>query len=230
MTTVFIISAPSGTGKSTLVDKVRQIIPGIDFSVSYTTRKPRGPEKDRREYCFVPRAEFEVMKRREEFLEYADVSGNSYGTPKRALEEAQRNGRDLLLDIDVQGAEQVKQKLPDAVRIFVLPPSRPELEKRLRLRSQDSEADIQRRLDTATREIEKYREYDYILINDHLEESVAALKAILIVERTKRAGNQQSIIDADTIARAESCRLKNLGNRLSPILASFAAATAPGGR
>jgi guanylate kinase len=230
MTTVFIISAPSGSGKSTLVDKVRQIVPSVDFSVSYTTRKPRGPEQDRREYCFVPRAEFEVMKRRDEFLEYADVFGNCYGTPRRALEEAQRAGRDLLLDIDVQGAEQVKQKIPEAVRIFVLPPNRQELEKRLRLRSQDDEAVIQRRLDTATREIENYSKYDYILVNDYLEDSVASLKAILLVERMKHAGNQQSTIDADTIARAERCRLENVGDRLPPILASFTAATARGGR
>jgi len=230
MTTVFIISAPSGSGKSTLVNKIREIVSDLDFSVSYTTRKPRGPEKDRREYCFVSRAEFEEMIQRDEFLEYADVFGNYYGTAKRTLEEAKRNGRDLLLDIDVQGAEQVKQKIAEAVRIFVLPPNRQELEKRLRLRSQDAEEVIQRRLDTATREIEKYSEYDYILINDHLDESVAALRAILTVERARRAANQQSTIDADTIARAESCRLKNVGNRLSPILASFAAATAQGGR
>lgn len=230
MTTVFIISAPSGSGKSTLVNEVRKIIPSVDFSVSYTTRKPRGPEQDRREYCFVPRAEFDVMIRREEFLEYADVFGNYYGTPKRALEEAERSEHDLLLDIDVKGAELVKQKIPEAVRIFVLPPNRQELEKRLRLRSQDAEEVIQRRLDTATREIEKYSKYDYILVNDHLDDSVASLQAILLVERMKHSGSQQSTVDADTIARAERCLLENVGDRLPPILASFAAATAPGGR
>jgi guanylate kinase len=230
MTIVFIISAPSGSGKSTLVNKVREIIPGVDFSVSYTTRKPRGPEKDRREYCFVPRAEFDTMIRRQEFLEYADVFGNFYGTPKRALEEAELSGRDLLLDIDVKGAEQVKHKIPEAVRIFVLPPNRQELEKRLRLRSQDAEEVIQRRLDTATREIENYSKYDYILVNDDLNDSVESLKAILLVERGKHAENQQSIADANTIARAERCRLENVGDRLPPILASFAAAAAQGGR
>jgi len=229
MTTVFIISAPSGSGKSTLVNAIRKIVPHVDFSVSYTTRKPRGPERDRREYCFVPRPEFEEMVRRGEFLEYADVFGNYYGTTRRVLEEAKRSGNDLLLDIDVQGAEQVKQKIPEAVRIFVLPPNRQELEKRLRLRSQDAEEVIQRRLVTASREIEKYSKYDYILVNDDLNDSVDSLKAILLVERSKRTGNQQSTANADTIAKAERCRLQNVGDRLPPILASFAAATAQGG-
>jgi guanylate kinase len=232
MTTVFIISAPSGSGKSTLVNEVRQIVSGLDFSVSYTTRKPRGSEQDRREYCFVPRAEFLKMIERGEFLEYADVFGigDYYGTPKGALEEAKRNRRDLLLDIDVKGAAQIMQKMPDAVTIFLLPPDRATLEKRLRSRSQDAEDRIQHRLLMATREIENYTKYDYILINDHLEDSVASLKAILLVERMKHAGSQQSTVDADTIARAERCRLENVGDRLPPILASFAAAAAQGGR
>jgi guanylate kinase len=230
MTTAFIISAPSGSGKSTLVNEVRPLIPGLDFSVSYTTRKPRGKEKDRREYGFVSRAEFEEMIRRNEFLEYADVFGNYYGTAWRVLEEAQRNGRDLLLDIDVQGAEQVKQKIPEAVRIFIMPPNRQELEKRLRLRSQDAEEVIQLRLVTASREIENYSKYDYILVNDRLDESTEALKAILLAERMKRSGAQQSAADADTIEKAERSRLQNVRRRLQPILASFAAAAAPGGR
>jgi guanylate kinase len=230
MTTVFIISAPSGSGKSTLVNEVRQIVSGLDFSVSYTTRKPRGSEQNRREYCFVPRPEFEKMIERGEFLEYADVFGNYYGTSKRALEEAKRNGRDLLLDIDVQGAAQIMQTMPDAVSIFLLPPDRATLEMRLRSRSQDAEDVIQLRLLTATREIENYSKYDYILINDHLEESVAALKAVLLAERSRHSGTQQFTVDADTIARAESCRLENVRDRLPPILASFATAAAQGRR
>jgi guanylate kinase len=228
MTIVFIISAPSGSGKSTLVEKVRPLIADLDFSVSYTTRKPRGPEKDRREYCFVPLSEFEVMIRRDEFLEYAKVFGNRgnyYGTAKRVLEEAERASRDLLLDIDVNGAEQVKQKIPDAVRIFILPPNRRELEKRLRLRSQDAEEVIQYRLDTATREIEKYSEYDYILVNDDLKESVEALKAILLAERLQRKpASHLSEEEKEILAKAESRRLKNVRERVQPILASFAAA------
>ena len=138
MTTVYIISAPSGSGKSTLVDKVRKLVPDLDFSISYTTRSPRGNEQNGQEYFFVSREEFEQMIRQDEFLEHADVFGNYYGTARRFLREAEEHGHDLLLDIDVQGAEQIKQKLPDAVSIFVLPPDRPTLEKRLRTRSLDA--------------------------------------------------------------------------------------------
>jgi guanylate kinase len=226
MTNVYIISAPSGSGKSTLVEKVRPIVPNLDFSISYTTRQPRGNEQNGREYFFVSREEFDQMIRRGEFLEYADVFGNCYGTAKRFLEQAQQKGYDLLLDIDVQGAAQIKRKLPEAVSIFILPPDRKTLETRLRHRSLDKEEVIQRRLVTASREIEKYREYDYILINDRLEDSVEALQAILLAERLKHSGST----DAETLAKAERCRLSNVGERLEPILASFATAATPGGR
>lgn len=226
MSTVYIISAPSGSGKSTLVEKVRKIVPGIDFSISYTTRAPRGNERNGVEYFFVSREEFEEMTKRAEFLEHAEVFGNCYGTAKRFLEQAQRDGHDLLLDIDVQGAAQIKGKLPKAVSIFILPPDRKTLESRLRNRSLDKEEVIQRRLVTASREIEKYREYDYILVNDRLEDSVAALKAILLAEREKDTGS----VDATALAIAERCRLSNVGERLQPILASFATAAMPGGR
>jgi len=225
MTNVYIISAPSGSGKSTLVGKVQPLIPHLDFSVSYTTRQARGNEQNGREYFFVSRQEFDEMVRRGEFLEYAEVFGNCYGTAKRFLAEAQQKGHDLLLDIDVQGAAQIKRKLPEAVSIFILPPDRKTLEARLRHRSLDKEEVIQRRLVTASREIEKYREYDYILINDRLEESVDALKAILLAERLRGSGST----DAATLAKAERCRLSNVSERLRPILASFAAAI-PGGR
>src|SRR5262249_59728771 len=122
----FIISAPSGSGKSTLVNELRKYVPKLDFSISYTTRAPRGSEQDGREYHFISRAEFEEMQRRGEFLECAEVFGKYYGTAKRVLEDADRRGHDLLLDIDVQGERQVKQKLRDGVSIFVLPPSRAE--------------------------------------------------------------------------------------------------------
>jgi len=230
MTTVYIISAPSGSGKSTLVNEVRQIVSGLDFSVSYTTRAPRGSEQNGREYFFVTRSEFEAMIEKGEFLEYANVFGNYYGTARRFLREAQQNGRDLLLDIDVQGAEQIKRKLPEAVSIFILPPDRKTLEQRLRRRSLDREDVIQTRLVTATREIENYEKYDYILVNDRLEESTEALKAILLAERRQRSGTQSSAEDAGMAARAESCRLRNVRQRLQPILASFVPATAPGGR
>jgi guanylate kinase len=230
MTTVYIISAPSGSGKSTLVDKVRQIVPGLEFSISYTTRPPRGKEQNGREYFFVARTEFEEMVRRDEFLENAEVFGNCYGTARRFLREAEKNGKDLLLDIDVQGAAEIKRKLPQAVSIFIMPPDRKTLESRLRKRSLDAEEVIQRRLVTATREIELYEKYDYILINDRLEESIDALRAILLAERLKRSGVQTSADHAETLTKAERCRLSNVRERLQPILASFVTAAAPGGR
>jgi guanylate kinase len=230
MTMVFIISAPSGSGKSTLVNEVRQIVPGLSFSISYTTRAPRGSEQNGREYFFVSRSEFEEMIRHDEFLEHAEFDGNNYGTARRFLREAEQNGLDLLLDIDVQGAEQIKHKLPEAVSIFILPPNRQELEKRLRNRSLDAAEVIQRRLVRASREIENYSKYDYILVNDRLEESVQALGAILLAERLKRSGSQPSATDVDVIALAERWRLGNVRERLRPILASFSTAAAPGGR
>jgi len=229
MSNVYIISAPSGSGKSTLVEKVRQIVCRIDFSISYTTRQPRGNEQNGVEYFFVSRDVFDQMIRRGEFLEHAEVFGNCYGTAKRFLEQAQHKGHDLLLDIDVQGAAQIKRRLPDAVSIFIVPPDFKTLESRLRNRSLDQEEVIQRRLVTASREIEKYRDYDYILINDRLEDSVEALKSILLAERLRRSGVQQSA-DAETLAKAERCRLSNVGERLQPILVSFAKAATPGGR
>ena len=133
---IFIISAPSGSGKSTLTNELRHIVPNLEFSISYTTRPPRGSEQSGREYFFVTREEFERMLHDDEFLEHAEVFGNYYGTAKRFLREATARGHDLLLDIDVQGAAQVKQKLPEAVSIFILPPSREELERRLRRRAE----------------------------------------------------------------------------------------------
>ena len=154
---VFIISAPSGSGKSTLVAEILKVIPNLEFSISYTTRDPRGSEKNGKEYYYVERAEFERMVAANEFLEHADVFGNYYGTHRRFLEEAHGRGCDLLLDIDVQGASQVRKVLPRDVRvsIFVLPPNRQELEKRLKRRSSAenvaNQAIIDRRLRTATR-------------------------------------------------------------------------------
>jgi len=228
MTNVFIISAPSGSGKSTLVDKVRQIVPGLEFSISYTTREPRGNEQNGREYFFISREDFQKMVDQDEFLEYANVFGNYYGTAKSFLRKAGDNGKELLLDIDVQGAAQIKKKLPEAISIFILPPDRRTLETRLRHRSLDAEPVIQRRLVTASREIENYAKYDYILINDRLEESVDALTAILLAERLRGSGVQSSAADAETLAKAERWRLSNVRDRLQPILASFSAAATPG--
>jgi guanylate kinase len=218
MTTVFIISAPSGSGKSTLVNYVRETIPNLNFSISYTTRKPRGHEENGKEYFFISREQFEEMIGNDQFLEYARVfESDYYGTACRFLDQARAQGCDLLLDIDVQGAAQIKRKLPEAVSIFILPPNRSELEKRLRERGQDREEVIQRRLDAATREIENYDKYDYILVNDQLDDSVEALQAILLAERQKRAGKP----DSKLTGKAEPFRLRNVRERLEPILQSF---------
>jgi guanylate kinase len=183
---VFIISAPSGSGKSTLVDRLMESDPNLTFSVSYTTRSPRGVEQQGQEYCYISREEFETRMLRGEFLEHAEVFGNYYGTHNSALQRAQAEQKDLLLDIDVQGARQLKVALPEAVTIFVLPPSRQVLEERLRARSIDSEAVIERRLKGAAEEVRNYSQYDYVLINSDLEESVARLQAIVRAERIRR--------------------------------------------
>jgi guanylate kinase len=221
MSVVFIISAPSGSGKSTLVNELRKLVRSLDFSVSYTTRAPRGSEQNGREYNFVPRPQFDDMIRRKEFLEHAEVFGNCYGTAKRFLADAQRAGHDLVLDIDVQGAAQIKKKLPEAVSVFILPPDRKTLEWRLRNRGQDANPDIDRRLATAKREIENYDKYDYILVNDRLEESVDVLKAIVLAERSRRSGTTPSGEDSRNIKSAERCRLENMRGQVQRILHSF---------
>jgi guanylate kinase len=221
MTTVFIISAPSGSGKSTLVNELRTRVAGLKFSISYTTRPPRGSEQNGREYFFVTVPEFAHMVQRDEFLEHAEFSGHSYGTARRFLCEAREAGDDLLLDIDVQGAAQIKARIPDAATIFVLPPDRKTLEWRLKNRGSDSEEERRRRLDTARREIENYDKYDYILVNDRLEPSVDQLKAIVLSERTRHSGRPLSAEDQAVRALAEQSRLNNVRERVRPILDSF---------
>ncbi|MGZ4866451.1 MAG: guanylate kinase [Candidatus Angelobacter sp.] len=229
--TVFIISAPSGSGKTTLTNRLLSLVPGLQFSISYTTREPRGSEEDGREYFFVTREEFEKMREAGEFLEYANVFGNYYGTARRFLKDATAKGKDLILDIDVQGAQQVKEKLPDAVSIFILPPSRTELEMRLKSRSQaehvTSQEVIRRRLEEAAREIEKYPNYDYILINDRVDESTDLLKAIVLAERSKQSKIHP---DEETLAFANSCLNEDgspVRQRAKQIFDSFGLPPAP---
>ncbi len=192
---LFIISAPSGSGKSTLVNQLRSLVTGLDFSVSYTTRAPRGSEQPDREYHYISPAKFQEMVEQGEFLEWANVFGNYYGTACRSLTDAQAAGKDLLLDIDVQGAAQVREKIPDAVSIFVLPPNPEILATRLRQRSRAEgsirEDEIERRLAKARGEIENYRQYRYILVNDILDHAVESLTAIVIAERARRHGAPQ---------------------------------------
>ncbi|HKD86142.1 MAG TPA: guanylate kinase [Terriglobales bacterium] len=234
----FIISAPSGSGKSTLTNKLRRTVPNLEFSISYTTRPPRGSEQSGREYFFITRDEFERMMHEDEFLESAEVFGNYYGTAKRFLREAALRDHDLLLDIDVQGAAQVKQKIPDAVSIFVLPPSRKELETRLRRRAEadddlqrklmgngarpfNTETIIQRRLQTASREIENFGQYDYILVNDRLEESIDTLKSIVEAQRLKRSHTALTPKEEQVIAVASRALRQSMMPQVETILATF---------
>ena len=215
---VYIISAPSGSGKSTLVNQLLKLVPDLDFSISYTTRPPRGAEKNGKQYHFVPRDQFEQMIEAGEFLEHANVFGNYYGTARRFLQEAEQKGHDLLLDIDVQGAAQIKQNLADGVSIFILAPDFKTLESRLRHRSEDADEVIQRRLVTARREIENYHAYNYIVINDDLKESVECLKSIVLVERMRRSLSEE---ERRVVDLADRCRLTTISNRIQPILDSF---------
>src|SRR5690349_11366127 len=224
---LYIISAPSGTGKSTLVSDLRAIVPNLDFSVSYTTRPPRGSEQNGREYYFVTRPEFERMLAEDQFLEHAEVFGNYYGTARRFLDEAERTGKDLLLDIDVQGAAQVRQKVPGAVSIFVMPPNRNILERRLRNRSQVDRVDpkvIERRLENAQKEIVNYKDYGYILVNEILDKAVEELKAIVLSERVRRSGKQPTPDECKLLRVAEGCLLACSHERVRPVLESFQSA------
>jgi guanylate kinase len=197
---VLIVSGPSGSGKSTLVEKILEL-PGTMLSVSSTTRHPRKTEALGKWYNFVTEAEFQQMVARGEFLEYAQVFGkNWYGTPRKSVDEALAQGKDLVLEIDVQGALQVKQKLPGAVAIFILPPSRQELEHRIRARGQDSEDEIRRRLERARQEMLNYSSYDFAVINDDLD----------------RAGRE-----AQAIALGSRCRVPRNESRIREILNSF---------
>ena len=228
---LFIISAPSGSGKSTLVNELRKQVTGVDFSISWTTRQPRGSEEHGREYYFTHRAEFQRMVAAGAFLEHAEVFGNYYGTARHSLEEARRLGHDLLLDIDVQGAGQVRKAMPEAVSIFVLPPNPKVLRTRLRNRSraegQVNEAELYRRLSEASNEIENYREYSYILINDLLDRAVAQLEAIVQAERYYRNGEPIAHKSRRVLEVAAACRQSNSQERLKPVLEAFGIGNSP---
>jgi guanylate kinase len=213
MSCVFIISAPSGSGKSTLVNRLMAADKNLIFSVSYTTRDPRGIEVDGHQYHFISRAEFLARIAHDEFLEYAKVFGNFYGTHRGILERGRTEGRDVVLDIDVQGARQLKEKIPDAVSVFILAPSRDELAKRLQARSEDSEEVIRRRLAGAAQEIQDYRLYDYVLVNDDVDLASQRLQAIVEAERT---GHDNPGVNAMRRTNPE------VTARVEQILASFA--------
>ena len=222
---LFIISAPSGSGKSTLVSELRKQVSGVDFAISWTTRAPRGSEENGREYNFTTREEFQRMLDAGIFLEHAEVFGQFYGTARRSLDEARAAGHDLLLDIDVQGAAQVRARMPEAVSIFVLPPNPKVLRTRLRNRSRAEgvvvEAELYRRLSEASKEIENYREYSYILVNDILDRAVAQLEAIVLAERFYRNGETIAYRSRRVLEVAAACLQMNAQERLKPVLEAF---------
>jgi guanylate kinase len=183
---LLILSSPSGAGKSTLTAKLRERFPGLRFSVSHTTRSPRANEQDGREYHFIDRAAFEAMVAADAFVEWAEVHGNLYGTSVQAIESARDANEGVLFDVDYQGARQIRARYPEAVSVFILPPSLDELERRLRNRASDSEASITRRLAAALGEIKHYGFFDYMVVNDRLEEAAEQLRGIVMAERCRR--------------------------------------------
>jgi guanylate kinase len=182
---LFILSAPSGAGKTTISTAALRTVPDLEMSISLTTRAPRAKEIDGHDYTFVSEHEFQRRRDGGELAEWAEVHGSLYGTPRPPIESAIAAGRDMLLDIDVQGAEQMKRRYREAVAVFVLPPSEAELERRLRGRGTDSDDGIRRRLERARAEMEHYRSYDFFLVNHDVDESVALFAAIVAAERVR---------------------------------------------
>jgi guanylate kinase len=182
---LFVVSAPSGAGKTTLCKELVSAIPGLHHSVSWTTRKPRPGESHGQEYFFVEEPQFQEMVARNEFAEWARVYGHLYGTPRMALTEMMEKGLDVLLEIDVQGALQMKKKFPDGVYVYIMPPSIEALRIRLMQRGSDTADEIQRRLQKAREEVWSYREYYYIVRNEDMKQALKELEAIVLAERTK---------------------------------------------
>ena len=197
---LYIVSAPSGSGKTTLLGQLISKFDDLIFSVSYTTRRPRGNERDGVEYFFVGRDAFLDMVQRGDFIEWAEVYGHLYGTSRAFVEENLEAGRNVILDIDVQGMKRVQEQAPDAVKVFVLPPSYEELARRLKERRLEDDETIRTRLAIARREIERYRDYDFIVVNDTIEESTRILESVI---------------------RAGAARPANQEARIGEIIASF---------
>jgi guanylate kinase len=195
---LIIIAAPSGAGKSSLVQHALKSVARVCYSVSYTTRPRRGTEVEGVDYHFVSGIEFLRMRDAGEFLEYAEVHGFFYGTNHKAIETLINEGLDVLLDIDVQGAAQIIRQLPDAVTVFLLPPSRDVLESRLRARQLNTEEDLNRRLQNARQEVKRFEEFEYIIVNDDLQKACQELEAIILAERQTQKRQQEiarTIID-----------------------------------
>lgn len=191
---IFVISAPSGTGKTTLCEKLLKLLPDLKLSISHTTRKPRNGERNGINYYFIDKETFKKMIDTDEFVEWAEVYGNFYGTSKKAINSLISNGYDILLDIDTKGAKNIKKLYPDSVLIFILPPSLDELERRLINRNEDNNV-IKLRLSKASQEISQYKFYDYVVINDNIEQASSNLLCIIHAERLKTKRIDNSKID-----------------------------------
>lgn len=189
---LIVVSAPSGAGKSTLVERAVRMLDSIKYSVSYTTRRPRGKELEGEDYFFVTPEEFLAMRDRGEFLESAEVHGFLYGTHRGAVCRMLDEGNDVILDIDVQGAEQIRSQMPEAVTVFILPPSREVLESRLRLRNLNAPADLARRMRNAAEEVRLFDRFNYVIVNDDLERASNMLQGIITAER-QRSDRQRRI-------------------------------------
>jgi len=209
---IFVISAPSGAGKTTLLTRVMKEVPGLLFSVSYTTRPPRSNEQEGRDYHFVSPSVFEKMVERNEFLEWAEVLGNRYGTARIDVNALESEGVDLLLDIDTQGAKKVREKVDRSVFIFLLPPSPRLLEERLVKRGEDPPERVRYRLANAVKEVSEAPSYDYVIVNEQVEEAVRQLKAIILAERCRK--HKDSILN-EKLKQWEEQDGKNHRGRLS---------------
>lgn len=184
---LFVVSAPSGAGKTSLLKELISELDGVQTSISHTTRAKRAAEVDGVDYHFVEQAAFKQLVEQQAFYEHAEVFGNHYGTSKSSIADQREKGIDVILEIDWQGARQIKQQLPESLSIFILPPSKAELENRLQGRGQDDDAIIKGRMDAAISEMSHYNEYDYVVINDDFEQAVSEIKAIIVAERQKLA-------------------------------------------
>src|SRR5262245_36078942 len=182
---LIVVSSPSGGGKGTLIDRVLKTVPGLSYSVSFTTRGPRATEQNGREYYFIDQPAFEEMIARGDFLEWANVYGHLYGTSAAQVEHERGNGRDIVLEIDVQGAESIRRKVPDLISVFILPPSFELLRERLLARGTDSPAALERRLRGAASEVRQYKNFQYVILNDDVDRASQQLAAIIYAERAR---------------------------------------------